>query len=364
MEFGPNLFAAIQAVVNAEGSDLVLTIGSHPLIRVDGNIGPDTSLPVVDEPMMQEVLGQLLDSAQLAALKQDRDVDFAFSFGQYRLRGNAFFQRNRPTLSLRLLYPRIPTFDEIGLPESVRALASLKQGLVLFTGPTGCGKSTSLATLIEAINETRPCHILTIEDPIEFLHENRQAVVHQREVGFDATSFARALRAALREDPDVVLVGEMRDPDSMAITLTLAETGHLVFSSLHTNDAPQALDRIVDSFPADQQAQIRLQVASTISGIIAQRLVPCIGGGLTAVYEVLIATSAVRNLIREGKTRQLRNAMQMGLNAGHCTLEMSLNALVDEGVITFEDAVSTAFVPHEVDPSLSPMLANPQPVQQ
>jgi twitching motility protein PilT len=363
MEFGPKLLAALQAVVDAEGSDLVLTIGSYPLIRVDGNIGPATSLSVVDEAMMHEALAELLDPEQRADFIRDRDIDFAFSFGPYRLRGNAFFQRNRPTLSLRLLYPRIPTFDEIGLPGSVQELASLKQGLVLFTGPTGCGKSTSLATLIESINETRRCHILTIEDPIEFLHENRAAVVHQREVGFDATSFARALKAALREDPDVVLVGEMRDPESMAITLTLAETGHLVFSSLHTNDAPQALDRIVDSFPADQQAQIRLQVASTISGIVAQRLVPCIGGGLVAAYEVLIATSAVRNLIREGKTRQLRNAMQMGLNQGHCTLEMSLNTLVDEGVITFDDAVATAFVPHEVDPTLSPLLANPQPVQ-
>lgn len=363
MEYGPKLLAALQAVVDAEGSDLVLTIGSYPLIRVDGNIGPATGLPVVDEEMMHEVLAELLDPEQRADFIRDRDIDFAFSFGPYRLRGNAFFQRNRPTLSLRLLYPSIPTFEEIGLPESVQELAGLKQGLVLFTGPTGCGKSTSLATLIESINETRRCHILTIEDPIEFLHENRAAVVHQREVGFDAMSFARALKAALREDPDVVLVGEMRDPESMAITLTLAETGHLVFSSLHTNDAPQALDRIVDSFPADQQAQIRLQVASTISGIVAQRLVPCIGGGLVAAYEVLIATSAVRNLIREGKTRQLRNAMQMGLNQGHCTLEMSLNKLVDEGVITFDDAVSTAFVPHEVDPTLSPLLANPQPVQ-
>src|SRR5438105_3350989 len=182
MEFGPKLLAALQAVVDAEGSDLVLTIGSYPLIRVDGNIGPNTSLPVVDEAMMHEVLAQLLDPAQRTDFVRDRDIDFAFSFGQYRLRGNAFFQRNRPTLSLRLLYPRIPTFDEIGLPESVRELTNLKQGLVLFTGPTGCGKSTSLASLIEAINETRPCHILTIEDPIEFLHDNRVAVVHQREV--------------------------------------------------------------------------------------------------------------------------------------------------------------------------------------
>jgi twitching motility protein PilT len=250
------------------------------------------------------------------------------------------------------LHNRIPTFDEIGLPPAVRALAQLKQGLVLFTGPTGSGKSTSMATLVEAVNETRECHVITIEDPIEYLHGNKRSVVHQREVGIDAQSFERALRAALREDPDVVLVGEMRDAESIAITLTLAETGHLVLSSLHTNDAPQALDRIVDVFTAERQNQIRLQLASTLSAIIAQRLVPRIGGGLVAVYEVLIATSAVSNLVREGKTRQLRNAMQMALAAGNCTMEMSLNALVSAGVITKETAVATAFVPHEVDPSL------------
>ena len=210
-----------------------------------------------------------------------------------------------------------------------------------------------MATLVDAINEKRPCHILTIEDPIEYLHSNKNAVVHQREVGIDAQSFERALRAALREDPDVVLVGEMRDPESIAITLTLAETGHLVLSSLHTNDAPQALDRIVDVFTADRQGQIRLQLAATLSAVVAQRLVPRVGGGIMAVYEVLIATSPVRNLVREGKTNQIRNAMQMGLSAGHRTMEMSLIELVTAGFITQETAVATAFVPHEVDPTIS-----------
>src|SRR5690348_8237266 len=206
-----------------------------------------------------------------------------------------------------------------------------------------------MATLVDAINATRACHILTIEDPIEYLHVNRQAVVHQREVGLDAQSFARALRASLREDPDVVLVGEMRDLESIAITLTLAETGHLVLSSLHTNDAAQALDRIVDVFPAERQGQIRLQLASVLSAVAAQRLVPRIGGGLVAAFEVLMATPAVSNLVREGKTRQIRNAMQMGLAAGNQTIEMSLNALLASGTITRESALATAFVPDEIE---------------
>jgi twitching motility protein PilT len=307
---------------------------------------------------MHQSLDHLLDADQRAQLETDRDFDFAFSFGPSRFRVNAFFERGRPTIALRLLSNLIPTFDDLGIPAPVRELTKLKQGLILFTGPTGSGKTTSMAAMIEGVNATRPCHIITIEDPIEFLHPNKQSVVHQREVGVDTQSFERALRAALREDPDVVLVGEMRDPESIAITLTLAETGHLVLSSLHTNDAPQALDRIVDVFPAERQAQIRLQLASTLAGIVAQRLVPRIGGGRIAAFEVLLATPAVSNLVREGKTRHLRNAMQMALGAGHQTLEMSLNALVAAGVITQETAVATAFVPHEVDPTRpSPVMS-------
>jgi twitching motility protein PilT len=220
-----------------------------------------------------------------------------------------------------------------------------------------------MATMVDAINASRPCHIITIEDPIEYLHEHRQAVVHQREVGIDAKSFERALRSALREDPDVVLVGEMRDPESISITLTLAETGHLVLSSLHTNDAPQTLDRIVDVFPAERQGQIRQQLASTMTAVIAQRLVPRVDYGLIAAYEVLLGTQPVSNLIREGKANQLRNAMQIALNQGHKTLEMSLNELLEAGVISHEAALSTAFVPHEIQGGgASPLLANAAPV--
>ncbi|HEY7137715.1 MAG TPA: PilT/PilU family type 4a pilus ATPase [Acidimicrobiia bacterium] len=335
------------AVADAHGTDLLITTGSDPLVRIDGSLRP-VATGRIDADTMERILHALLDAEQLAQFERDRDFDFAFSHHDSRFRGNAFFERGRSALALRLMHSRIPSFDEILLPYAVRNLTQLHQGLVLFTGPTGSGKSTSMATLVDAINRTRPCHIITIEDPIEYVHDNHHAVVHQREVGLDAQSFERALRASLREDPDVVLVGEMRDLESIAITLTLAETGHLVLSSLHTNDAAQALDRIVDVFPGERQAQIRLQLASVLSAVVAQRLVPRVGGGLVAAYEVLIATSAVSNLVREGKTRQIRNAMQMGLAAGNQTIEMSLNNLVADGVITRDSAIATAFVPDEI----------------
>jgi twitching motility protein PilT len=353
------LASALDAVTRVDGTDLVLTIGDPPMIRVDACLRPVNGLEPIDETLMSEYLEDLLAGDQVTELYHERDVDFAFSWNGYRFRGNAFYQRGLPAIALRNIQNRIPTCDEIGIPEAVRELIHRKQGLILFCGPTGSGKSTSMATLVDAINREKPCHIITIEDPIEYLHQNKTAVVHQREVGIDALSFARALRAALREDPDVVLVGEMRDPESIAITLTLAETGHLVLSSLHTNDAPQTLDRIVDVFPADRQGQIRLQLASTLVAVVAQRLAPRIGGGLVAVYEVLLGTSAVSNLIREGKTNQLRNAMQIALAHGHKTLEMSLNELVAGGIVSQQTATELAFVPHEVDPNrVSPMLAS------
>jgi twitching motility protein PilT len=349
----------LKTVVDIGGTDLLISTGTVAQVRYEGTLRPVESLGTVDESLMSELLACALGADQRRQLDDDRDVDFALSFGDSRFRGNAFFQRGRAAIALRLMHNVIPSYDEIGLPHAIRDLAQLHQGLILFTGPTGSGKSTSMATLIDAINRTRPCHIITIEDPVEYLHHNKVAVVHQREVGFDAKSFDRALRSALREDPDVVLVGEMRDLESIAITLTLAETGHLVLSSLHTNDAPQALDRIVDVFTAERQAQVRLQLSSVLSGVVAQRLVPRVGGGMVAAYETLIATSAVSNLVREGKTRQLRNAMQMGIAAGNQTLEMSLNALVQAGAITLEDAVATAFVPQDIDGSGITGLADP-----
>ena len=351
METYGRLDAFLETVIATSGTDLLITTNSVPLVRLEGTLRPIDTLPVVDADLMGELLAAALVGDQRQEFIDDRDIDFALSFGESRFRGNAFFQRGRPAIALRLMHSVIPTFEEIGLPHAISSLSGLHQGLILFTGPTGSGKSTSMATLIDAINRTRPCHIITIEDPIEYLHQNHRAVVHQREVGSDARTFDRALRSALREDPDVVLVGEMRDLESIAITLTLAETGHLVISSLHTNDAPQALDRIVDVFPADRQSQVRLQLASVLSAVVAQRLVPRVGGGMVAAYEALIATSAVSNLVREGKTRQLRNAMQMGMAAGNQTLEMSLNALVAQGLITLDHAIATALVPQDIEGS-------------
>jgi twitching motility protein PilT len=343
------LDSLLDAVIERNASDMLLTTASEPMMRIEGSLETPPGLAPLDDRTMRDILGALLDESQQAQLDVDRDLDFAFSYHEGRFRGNAFFERGRLAIALRLMHRRIPSFDEIGLPPAIRELAALHQGLILFTGPTGSGKSTSLATLVDAVNATRPCHIITIEDPVEYLHTNRRALVHQREIGLDAQSFERALRAALREDPDVVLVGEMRDLESIAITMRLAETGHLVMSSLHTNDAAQALDRIVDVFPADRQAQIRLQLASVLSAVVAQRLVPSRSGGLVAAYEVLIATPGMRNLFREGKTRQIRNAMQLGVAVGNQTLEMSLNALMAAGTITAETALATAFVPHEID---------------
>jgi twitching motility protein PilT len=331
------------------GSDVHYSVGSVPRLRYRGTLHEMSDIGTVTDPQMQAELQRLLTADQLAELVTHREVDFSFTWeDKARIRGNAYYQSGQAALALRMVPDRIPTLDELGVPASVRSLTQLPQGLVLFTGPTGSGKSTSMAALIGEINRTRPCHIITIEDPIEYVHQHATALVHQREIGSDANSWDRALRSALREDPDVLLVGEMRDLESIQMALTLAETGHLVFSTLHTNDASQALDRMVDVFPADRQPQIRMQLAGALSAVVAQRLVKTKSGSLTAAFEVLIATNAVRNLVREGKTRQLRNMLVTGQADGMCTLEMSLSWLVKGGTVSQEDAVAVAFVPNEV----------------
>ena len=337
------------------GSDILLLAGSPPMVRIDGQMCPIDGESVQDEESIRGQLVLLLTAPKLAEFEEEGEVDFTLGWeNQARLRGNAFFQRSMPTVSLRIIPEDIPTFDDLGIPPAVRNLAELPQGLVLFTGPTGSGKSTSLASIVNSINNRRACHILTIEDPIEYVHPSRLAAVSQREVGTDTKSFERALRSALREDPDVIQVGEMRDPESIGITLTLAETGHLVLSTLHTNDASQALDRIVDVFPAERQTQVRIQLASSLQAVVAQRLVPRIGSGMVAAFEVLVCTPAVRNLVREGKSRQLRNNMTLGQAEGMQTLEMSLNALLRAGLITYDDAMAHALVPHEIERPLPP----------
>ena len=292
----------------------------------------------------------MLEDFQRKELDEVQQVDFSFGIeGLGRFRANAFKQRNTYALALRVV-PVPRSFARGARRARRRRSTCLNEpyGLVLVVGPTGSGKSTTLAAMIDRINATSPVHILTIEDPVEYLHTHKMAMVNQREVGTDVLSFTDGLRSALREDPDVILLGEMRDLDSIAITLTLAETGHLVFATLHTNDASQALDRIVDVFPPERRDQIQIMLAGSLQGVISQRLLPAEGGGRVAAYEVLMANDAVRNLVREGKTRQLRNTMISGQQEGMQTIEMDLARLVASGIISFETAASASAYPKEI----------------
>ncbi|MFB7053490.1 type IV pilus twitching motility protein PilT [Streptomyces vinaceus] len=330
------------------GSDLLLTAGSAPFLRVDGALRPVEGAALT-EPEVDRLVTGVLGTELTQRFRRDKQVDFAFTWGERaRLRGNAFVQRGASALALRIIPFEVPSPEQLGLPPTVMGWAGLPRGFVLVTGPTGSGKSTSLAALLDHVNTHRPVHILTIEDPIEYLHRHKRAAVDQREVGTDTDSFPAALRSALRQDPDVLLLGEMRDPESISAALTIAETGHLVFATLHTNDTSQTLDRIVDVFPAGQQPQIRLQLAHTLVGILNQTLIPRTGGGRAAAFEVLVGTSAIRNLIREGKTRQIRNMISTGLRDGMQTLESSINALVAAGTITYEEAVLHTAHPEDI----------------
>ncbi len=338
----------LEAVWAARGTDLLLTAGAPPLVRVDGGLrGLGTK--VLDAAEVDKLVLSVLGKELAERFHRSRQIDFAFSWaGKARVRGNAFLQKGSSALSMRVIPFAIPSFVELGLPPIVEEWVRLPKGMVLVTGPTGSGKSTSLAAMIDHINTNRAVHVLTIEDPIEYIHSHKRSAVNQREIGSDSDSFAGALRAALREDPDVVMVGEMRDPESIQAALTIAETGHLVFASLHTNDSAQSLDRIVDVFPSLQQPQVRLQLAHTLAGILNQQLIPRIGGGRVAAFEVLIGTGAICNLIREGKTRQIRNLVSTGQRTGMQTLEASLSNLVAMGVVAYEEAVLWTVHPEEV----------------
>jgi twitching motility protein PilT len=339
----------LQSLWDQGGSDLLLSGGSQPRIRVSGQLRPLENASVLTGDEIREIAMELLTENQKLTLEDYQDVDFAFSWGEKaRIRGSVFTQRGQTALALRVIPTKIPSYEELGLPWAAEWVANQPRGFVLVTGPTGSGKSTTLASIVNRINESRACHILTIEDPVEYVHNHKKSAVSQREVGLDSPSFDRALRSALREDPDVLLIGEMRDIDSIQIALTMAETGHLVFATLHTNDAPQAIDRIIDVFPAWRQEQTRVQLASSLSAVIAQRLIPRIDGGMVAAYEVLIATHPVRNLIREGRSNQLQNIMFTNTQEGMQTLESSLARLVVDGVVTYEDAMLTTTRPKEL----------------
>jgi twitching motility protein PilT len=303
---------------------------------------------------VDEIVRSLLDASQVETFEQHLDVDFSFSWqDKARLRASAFTQKGQTALELRMIPTKIPSFEQLGLPPVADWVATLPRGLILVTGPTGSGKSTTLASIIDKINATRSLHVLTIEDPIEYVHDHKVAAVTQREVGLDSPSFDRALRSALRQDPDVMLLGEMRDTESIQLALTMAETGHLVFATLHTNDAPQAIDRIIDVFPDWRQDQIRVQLSASLAAIVAQRLLPRVGGGRVAAFEVLVATHPVRNLIREGKSNQLMNIMATNQAEGMQTLETCLASLISVGTITYEDALEVSVHPKELDRALA-----------
>ena len=345
----PELVTLLQATVAAGASDLHITVGRPATARRDGHLVPFEGVQLLQPHETERMVFSLLNDHQRVELEENLQVDFSFGLEAVgRFRANAYKQRNSYALALRVIPFRVRPLEELGAPWATTELLNRPYGLVLVVGPTGSGKSTTLAAMVDRINETKPVHILTIEDPVEYLHNHKLAMVNQREVGTDVNTFTDGLRSALREDPDVILLGEMRDLDSIAITLTLAETGHLVFATLHTNDASQALDRIVDVFPAERRDQIQIQLAGTLQGVISQRLLPAEGGGRVAAYEVLMANDAVRNLVREGKSRQLRNVMISGQQEGMQTIEMDLARLVASGMISMDTATEVSQYPKEV----------------
>ena len=331
----------LERVVDLGGSDLHMTAGLPPAVRVHGEIKHLTEFPVLTPSEIRRMIYAILTQKQRERFENDLELDTSHSIpGMGRFRVNVFLQRDSVGSVMRVIPSEVVPFDLLGLPPAVLQFAGLPRGLILVTGPTGSGKSTTLASMIDVINAHKACHIMTVEDPIEFLHQHKAAVVNQREVGEDTYSFAAALKHVLRQDPDVILVGEMRDLETISTALTAAETGHLVFATLHTQDAPQSVDRVIDVFPAHQQQQVRVQLAASLQGIVTQQLVPTPGGhGRVVSSEVLVATPAVRNLIREGKTHQIYSAMQAGGKFGMQTMDMSLATLVKAGKISLETAL-------------------------
>ncbi len=344
----------LNLTIKNNASDLHLLAGISPAIRVDGNLVPLSNYPVLTKETIEEMVFSLLKPDQKELLINNKEFDFSFGFGggTYgnlgRFRTNLYFQRGILSAAFRFLIPNIRTIEELKLPKVVHSFAALKQGFVLVTGPTGQGKSTTLAAIINEINLNKAAHILTVEDPIEYIYPQGKSIISQREMDIDTHSWNNALRAALREDPDVVLIGEMRDPETIAAAITIAETGHLVFSTLHTNSASQTIDRVIDSFPPSAQPQIKNQLASTLKGIVSQRLVPMINGGRAPAVEILVGTSAIASNIREGKTHLIDSVIQTSAEAGMITLEASLAALVMAGAISLEQGRTYALRPDEL----------------
>ena len=326
----------LDAVLERDASDLHLTAGAAPMLRVHGSLQALEGYPPLDPEQVQQMVYAILTQRQRERLEEDLELDLSYSLpGKARFRVNVYFQRDSVGAAFRLIPFVIRSLEELGAPPQIVEFARLPRGLVLVTGPTGSGKSTTLASMINWINEHEHLHILTIEDPIEFIHPHKLSIVNQRELGADTKSFASALRHVLRQDPDVILVGEMRDLETISTAITAAETGHLVFATLHTQDAPQTIDRIIDAFPSHQQQQVRVQLSTTLQGVVTQQLLPNFNTtGRVVASEVLMCTPAIRNLIREAKVHQVYSAMQAGAKHGMVTMDASLATLANQGKIT------------------------------
>lgn len=343
-----NIQILLQKTIERNASDLHLTVGAPPTLRVRGDLSPLPDAQPLGPQEVEELVFALTSDEQKDLLLTQKEIDFSFAYGEAaRFRVNAFHQRGYLAASLRRIPLKIPTISELNLPKVVFDFCQLPQGFVLVTGPTSHGKSTTLAAMIQQINETRPEHVITIEDPIEYIFPHRKGLVDQREMHLDTYSWEVALRSALREDPDVVMIGEMRDYETIASAITIAETGHLVLATLHTNSAAQTIDRIIDAFPEMQQQQVRAQLSSILEGVLSQRLVQAIDGTLTPAVEILLPSPAVRSIVRDGKTHQLDNVIATSFDQGMVSLERSLAQLVNDGKVAFEVARAQTVRPEE-----------------
>ena len=339
----------LQLTIDRNASDLHIVSGIPPYLRIEGVLSPIPHEPVITPDTVSKFLKAILTSEQIERFTVNKEMDFSLSYDDKgRFRVNAYTQKGSSAIAFRLIPLTIPPIDELGLPKILHTFTSLRQGFILITGPTGHGKSTTLAAILNEINKTRSEHLVTIEDPIEFVFKPDKSIISQREMGSDTHSWQVALRSVLREDPDVVLVGEMRDYETIAAALTVAETGHLVFATLHTNSAAQTIDRIVDVFPEEQQSQVRLQLSNVIEAVFSMRLVPSTSGRRVVAYEVMLGTSAIKTSVREGKTHQIDNILQTSTEVGMNTIEMSLANLIKQGKITLETAQSYSLRPEEL----------------
>jgi len=345
MNYNTEIQDLIETLMKEGGSDLHISEGNPPYIRVAGSLTPLSQRTVLTSEDTLGLISALLTEEQKAQFLEKQEIDFSYEFKEVRLRCNGFFQRGSVGIALRLISKHIRTLDELGLPPILASFAARKQGFFLVVGPVGQGKSTTLASLIEMINLERAEHIVTIEDPVEYVYEQKKSMIDQREVRIDTEDFATALRSVFRQDVDVIMIGEMRGPETMAAAVTAAETGHLVFSTLHTNNAAQTIDRIIDTFPSGQQDQIRIQLSVSLAGIFSQRLIPRVSGDLIPAYELLINNKAVANLIREKRTHEINTVIETGSDQGMVDMNRSLADLVRRGEITVEDAQTHSLNP-------------------